>query len=147
MDKVPWSSVSGVQCAPPLVDFQTPPSAAPRNSAPSGAAASAVMRPPTQRSPAPELLEPLVGSMYCGESEKSVPSAPGRFVRSVQAPPTVGSDAAWAAADAYAFGSTAPLGARRCEVNQSVASAAAWLSSPALLCEEEELAGLAGPLA
>jgi len=43
-----------------------PPSAAPANSVPSGAAASAVIRPATQRSPAPELLKLLVGSMYCG---------------------------------------------------------------------------------
>src|SRR5260370_41945762 len=94
------------------------------------------MRPETQRSPAPELLKPLVGSMYCGGSEKSVPAAPARFVRSVQGPPTLGSDAAWAAAAAYAFGSTAPLGASRCEVNQAVSSAAALLSSPPLLGEE-----------
>src|SRR5258708_1606542 len=94
------------------------------------------MRPETQRSPAPELLKLLVGSMSCGGSEKSLRAAPARFVRSVQAPPTLGSDAAWAAAAAYAFGSIAPLGASRCDVNQAAAAAAAWLSSPAVLCEE-----------
>jgi hypothetical protein len=133
IDSVACVSVAGVQCWPPSVDFHTPPSAAPANSVPSGAAASAVIRPDTQRSPAPELLKPLVGSMYCGESEKSLPSVPGRPVRSVHAPPTVGSAAACAAPAAYAFGSTAPFGASRCAMNQSVASATSWLSSPASL--------------
>src|SRR5215470_9503991 len=111
MDKVPWASVSGVQCAPPSVDFQTPPSAAPRKSAPSGAAASAVRRPATQRSPAPELLELplLVASMYCGESEKSTPLA--GLVRSVQAPPVVGNASACACTAAYASGLIARFGA------------------------------------
>jgi len=54
----------GVQCWPPSVDFQTPPSAAPANRVPPpGVAARAVIRPETQRSPAPELLKLLVGSM------------------------------------------------------------------------------------
>src|SRR5215831_7837079 len=133
MDSVSWVSVVGVQCWPSSVDFQTPPSAAPAKSVPFGAAASAVMRPDTQRSPAPELLKLLVGSMYWGESEKSLPSTPDRPVRSVQAPPTLGSAAACAAPAAYAFGSTAPLGASRCAMNQSVACCTSWLSSPASL--------------
>jgi hypothetical protein len=70
MERVPWVSVSGVQLDPLSFDFQTPPSAAPRNRVPSGAAARAVMRPATHRSPAPELLAPPVGSMYSGSSEK-----------------------------------------------------------------------------
>src|SRR6266508_26803 len=100
----------GDQCWPPSLDFHTPPSAAPANSDPSGATAIAVIRPAIQRPPEPELLKLLVGSMYCGESEKSLPSVPGRAVRSVHAPPTLGSAAACAAPAAYAFGSTAPLG-------------------------------------
>src|SRR5690349_13123163 len=90
IERVAALSVSGLQVAPPSADFQTPPSAAPAKSEPSGAAASAVIRPPTQRSPAPELLKLLVGSMYAGGSEKSLPCAPGRLVRSVHVPGVVG---------------------------------------------------------
>ena len=89
------------------------------------------MRPPTQRSPAPELLKLLVGSMYWGLSEKSLPWAPGRFVRSVHVPGVTGKFATWPATAAKAFWSTAPLGASRCDVNQLTASAASWLSCPA----------------
>src|SRR5256885_10867055 len=39
------------------------------------------------------------------------------------------------AAAAYAFGLTAPLGARRCSVNQSVASKSSALSFPASLLD------------
>src|SRR2546422_2744925 len=135
MERVSCMSNTGVQCWPASLDFQTPPSAAPANSAPPGASASEVIRPETQRSPAPELLKLLVGSMKAGGSEKSLPSAPGRFVRSIQVPGVLGRDAAWTAPDRNAFTSTTPFGASLWEVNQSAASAAAWLSSPGLECE------------
>src|ERR1041384_5743745 len=87
MDSVASLSNVGVQCWPPSVDFQTPPSAAPANRAPPpGVAASAVIRPATQRSPAPELMKLLVALMEAGGSVKSLPSAPARLVRSVQVP-------------------------------------------------------------
>src|SRR5207302_9482866 len=93
MERVPALSVRGLHVVPLLVDFQTPPSAAPENSEPSGAEASEVMRPATQRSPAPELLKLLLGSMYWGESEKSTPG-PVAGVRSTHGPPTVGRELA-----------------------------------------------------
>ncbi len=101
-----------------------------------GAAASEVTRPATQRSPAPELLKLLVGSMYCGLSEKSLPSAPGRLVRSVHVPPTGGIAVASIPAASNAIGSTAPFGASLARLNSSCASAASWLDCPAGSCEE-----------
>src|SRR5205823_13759961 len=84
--------------------------------------------------PAPELLKLLVGSMYCGLSEKSTPAAPEGLVRSIQAPPTIPREPAWPATAANAFVFTAPLGARRWGVNQSAASAASWPSCPVTSC-------------
>src|SRR5512143_1934008 len=131
IESVPWSSVFGAQCDPPSVDFQTPPSAPPVNRSPFGATATAVTRPATHWSPAPEVLKLLVGSMYWGESEKSTPSPDEGLVRSVQRPPVTGSFAASPATAANASSATAPFGARRWPANQSAAAAAFWLSSPA----------------
>src|SRR5205814_3826584 len=72
--------------------------------------------------------------MYCGLSEKSTPAAPEGLVRSVQGPPTIPREPAWPATAANAFVFTAPLGARRWDVNQSAASAASWLSCPVTSC-------------
>src|SRR5689334_9353284 len=101
MESVASLSNVGVQCWPPSVDFHTPPSAAPANRVPPpGVDASAVIRPATHRSPEPELLKLLVGSMYAGGSEKSLPSAPGRLVRSVHVPGVEGSSTPCATAAA-----------------------------------------------
>src|SRR5689334_21108288 len=84
-----------VQCPPPSVDFQTPPSAAPAKIAPP-AAVSAVMRPVTSPYPEPKSLQ--TGSWYPGTGS----FRNGRSVSCCHEPPEVWRCDAAAIAAAYA---------------------------------------------